>query len=433
MENLQPLQCIRAISTESSNKFCCGRLLGWHESTAYFCEGFRCCNKLLTDHLTRCGSVVRWVLISNTSPDGFVNERLLLEINKLCPNIQRLQMISKNVSLQRVACLAELTQTLRQLKELFLQNVQTCKQGLVCALAHCSSLETLYIRTVDQEIGLEIALPTLKSITIESRYMSSSVLIAIAQRCVKLETLKVFKSLQRAGCRIEDAGVRAVLQGCPLLRETDVESAEGINDQLRVELARRHNFTQLDLTLWRDTTEELLQEVLKVSPNLTSLNAGLFVGRFTDDTLAVCAQHCPQLKILHLSGLHRITDDGVRHLVSIVGRGLRDVGLFCCAQLGDESVLAIAKHCPLLEKFFPRPKMSDAAMARLAECCVHLELPPSPPEGDLHAVRRYSAVGLREVRDSAAHAVCCCGWLLCSVLSRCLRLGSRKSAVVAQT
>jgi hypothetical protein len=291
-------------------------------ASIFICEGFHCCNKLLMDHLTRSGSAVRWVLISNTGPDGFVSERLLLDIAKLCPNNKRLQMISKNVSLQRLACLAELTQTHQQLKALSLQNVQTCKQGLVCALAHCSSLETLYIRTVDQEIGSEIALPTLKSITIESRYMSSSVLIAIGHRCVKLETCRVFKSLQRVGCQIDDEGVRAVLQGCPLLRETDVESAAGINDQLRVELARRHNFTQLDLTLWRDTTEELLQEVLKVSPNLTSLNAGLFVGRFTDATLAVCAQHCPRLKILHLSGLHRITDDGVRHLVSIVGGGL---------------------------------------------------------------------------------------------------------------
>jgi hypothetical protein len=41
-----------------------------------------------------------------------------------------------------------------------------------------------------------------------------------------------------------DDGVRAVLQGCPLLRETDVEYASDIIDRLRVKLVKRREMVE---------------------------------------------------------------------------------------------------------------------------------------------------------------------------------------------
>jgi hypothetical protein len=38
---------------------------------------------------------------------------------------------------------------------------------------------------------------------------------------------------------VTDAGARAVLQGCPRLRNTDVEYAIGISHPLRLELIKR--------------------------------------------------------------------------------------------------------------------------------------------------------------------------------------------------
>jgi hypothetical protein len=74
---------------------------------------------------------------------------------------------------------------------------------------------------------------------------------AIGQRCSQLVTLKVFlMNSTSTALRITDSGVRAVLQGCPLLRETDVEYAAGISTELRVELARRRNLNAFLAYTW---------------------------------------------------------------------------------------------------------------------------------------------------------------------------------------
>jgi hypothetical protein len=67
-----------------------------------------------------------------------------------------------------------------------------------------------------------------------------------------------------------------------------------------------------------------------------------------------------------------ITDHGVRMLVSSVGKGLDWFDLRTCEQLSDESVLAVAEHCPLLRWFGFPPYASKAALAQVQERCVHL-------------------------------------------------------------
>jgi hypothetical protein len=55
--------------------------------------------------------------------------------------------------------------------------------------------------------------------------MSDAVLVAIGRRCAKLETLEIFEPAEfTSGFKVTDAGLRAVLEGCPLLREELVTS-----------------------------------------------------------------------------------------------------------------------------------------------------------------------------------------------------------------
>jgi hypothetical protein len=104
----------------------------------------------------------------------------------------------------------------------------------------------LHIWSHNQFFPIEIALPSLTYLELYSRCMTDAALIAIGERCTKLETLRVFmpKGLL-SELQITDVGVRAVLQGCLLLRVTDVEYAVGISTELRLALAKRCNYKSL--------------------------------------------------------------------------------------------------------------------------------------------------------------------------------------------
>jgi hypothetical protein len=267
----------------------------------------------------------------------------------------------------------QLTKSCPKLVHLSLDCPQLSEQGLACALKHCGCLQQLTLGNQYQVIPVDIAIPTLKSIQSNSHCMNDAALIAFGQQCAKLETLVIFASVQSAGeYTVTDVGVRAVLQGCPLLRETDVEYAEGISTELRVELARRRDNITLDFGDWWKTDNELAQEVLKASPNLTTLLCTEGCEWLTDATLAACAQHCPLVQDLELYKSPNVTDNGVRTLVTSLAITLRCAKLLYCSQLSDDALRAIAEHCPLLEVIVCTINVSDATVVKLAEGCAEL-------------------------------------------------------------
>jgi hypothetical protein len=167
-------------------------------------------------------------------------------------------------------------------------------------------------------------------------------------------------------------GVRAVLEGCPLLRETDVEYAEIISQELRVELARRRNFSEINFEDWKDTNDPLAQAVLAVSPALKRLRF-VSCSWLTDATLAVCIQRCPLLTSIEMCQQRAVTADGLLHLTKL-GNRLRCISVTGNRHLGDDVVLAIAQHCPLLEVcYLAHLKVTDAAVVKLAEGCPKLK------------------------------------------------------------
>jgi F-box/leucine-rich repeat protein 2/20 len=199
--------------------------------------------------------------------------------------------------------------------------------------------------------------------------VTDEVLLAVGERCAKLERLAIFSSMSNANTSsVTDVGVSAVLQGCPLLCNVDVQYAGGIGTELRVELARRCNFTTLTLCHWDNMSEELAQGLLTVSPNLTALDCGDCFW-LTDATLAVCAQHCSLLESISIKRCHEVTTAGVTALVSKVGHNLSTVNLEDCFRLGDEAVVAIAEHCPQLTQIMCPSTVSAAALATLIRSC----------------------------------------------------------------
>jgi hypothetical protein len=332
--------------------------------------------QLLETFLAMSGSAITWVsdrVYFESDNPGYQNAVLL--VARSCPNVQKFFGECRGCRLQDLQhdeSLVALTSACQKLTKLSLDGMKLSEQGLAKALQNCVNLEHLDLLTECQILPVETALPSLKSIQSCSYHVADAVLIAIGRRCAKLETLRIFWFAKPTGdYQMTDVGVRAVLQGCPLLRDTDFEYAQGISTELRVELARRLSPSDLYLRDWFDVSEDLAQKVMKVSPNLITLDCK-DCDWLTDDTLAVCAQYCPLLQNLSLGDSHYVTTAGVRALLSRLGSKLRFVELQSCPQLGDETVLAVAEHCPLLERCVPPPNVSNAAMAKLRKRCVLL-------------------------------------------------------------
>jgi hypothetical protein len=319
------------------------------------------------------GVAITWVKIVSHQEAGatLFGQQALLEVAKWCPNVKLLEV---HAAQTKPGCtlwddqLVEFTGSCRQLTELSLIDAQLSQHGLGSALNNCKSLQLLSIGTQNQMIPVDIAVPTLKSIKCNGRSMTDAALVAIGEQCAELETLTIFATNHK----VTDTGVRAVLQGCPLLRFTDVEYAKGISTELRVELARRRDLTVLRTAEWLRMDNELMQGVLKVSPNLTALRCAGCSERLSDATLVVCAQHCPLVQDVELFKCPDVTDAGVQTLVSSVASKLHSMDLRACPQLSDNTLLAVAEHCPLLKKIIWNQSASDAAVVKLARGCPEL-------------------------------------------------------------
>jgi hypothetical protein len=354
-------------------------ILVWALSRGVRLDRFRiyndCCrgDEVLQAFLSKCGAEVRWIECSSLHTSVLNCKEVLLDAARFCPRVRSLVLrdCSRGIRSDWGHCLGELTQAFPGLIELSLSEVLLTKQGLAEALTKSKALERFSVSNRDQVIPVEIAIPSLRSIVLYTQYISDDVLVAIGLSCARLEKFHLFAGLQFPALQASDVGIQAVLQGCPLLCDTDVVGAAGFGLEVRVELVRRRNFTVLDMGLWRDMNDGLLRHVLRVSPNLTELR-GKRMNWLSDATLEVCGQYCPLLTTLQLWDCPEVTNEGMQALVSGLAGKLRSVFLRECPGLCSPAVLAIAEHCPLLEQLICPQRVSAAALLKLAERCPHL-------------------------------------------------------------
>jgi hypothetical protein len=266
--------------------------------------------------------------------------------------------------------LTALVQSAKLLTKLTLTNLPVSKSGLCQALLKCAGLADLRLRFSYLTLPTEIALPSLVSLDITGCYFTDDVLLAIGQNCPRLQLLHLFDShyRNRTVPSVTDSGMRAVLQGCPLLRDTDVQWAGVFSREVRAAMASRHRYRTLKLSNWEGIENELAQHILKVCPDLIELRCGPW--RVKDATLVVCSAHCPLLKILVLHDCMELTGSGLHQLCK-PGNTLHTIELWMNSSFGNEMVFAIARHCSLLETcgIHCFHSLTDAAIVELAQDC----------------------------------------------------------------
>jgi hypothetical protein len=324
--------------------------------------------------LSIMGPYLRWAVVRVQNEDC---RFAVLDIVQWCPNIHSLSIeppasLDGGTITSWSECLLRVIQSCQHLQTLHLTDMPLSTSSLTRALDYCGKLSQLTI-ACPRGPGPSYRVTPSSLSHLDIRYCgraTDTLMLAIAKNCPTLQSLLVFYYSS-----ITDIGVRAVLQGCPLLRETDVEYATGISRELRIELARRSNATELgfdDTSKWTDIDEGMLLDLLLVSPALTSLS--IFDPPWATDTaLALCAEHCAPLSELKFFKYHGITSTAVLPFLKR-GLTLRSIHLIVDLKPADELVLAVAEHCPHLEALYLlQSEVSDAAVAVVAERCTRLQ------------------------------------------------------------
>lgn len=192
------------------------------------------------DFLAAQGAGLRWVGISDDPNRDY--RHVLLDVAKWCTNLVSVEFCPSQYFSDLPPWdehLLALTTSCPNLEVLSLSFLNWTTSGLREALKHCKKLKRLLILVYqgDAELPVEVAIPTLTYLNIKNNVIPDEVLFAIGERCPELKTLYAFETSPGRKNLFSDAAVRAVLQGCPQLRETDVEHAASIGRELRVERA----------------------------------------------------------------------------------------------------------------------------------------------------------------------------------------------------
>jgi hypothetical protein len=197
-------------------------------------------------YIAKHGNMFRWVWIEETFECPIADPRKLLTmIGNHCINVQHLTIFSHGARLGNNhwdEAVLSLVRASQHLFHLLLIDLPLTTHGLSCILCQPTRLAHLQVRS-RSELPAEVAIPTLVTLDISVSKIPEAVLIAIGRNCPKLYRLYMFWETN-----VTDAGVQAVLQGCPLLWDTDVQDARGISRNLRTELTRRNAVMRQVLT-----------------------------------------------------------------------------------------------------------------------------------------------------------------------------------------
>ncbi|KAG0232348.1 Dynein regulatory complex subunit 6 [Mortierella sp. GBA43] len=136
----------------------------------------------------------------------------------------------------------------------------------------------------------------------------------------------------------------------------------------------------LDLSECTDVREPLLKSLATFFPTLVSLNLARTSG-VTDTAVALIVDRCQYLESINLSYCRQLTDLGLFSVAKFCRRNLRTLNLTGNLKMTNGSLVAVAKHCPQIERLFLAEcsQITDSALEWIARsnsstCLKELEL-----------------------------------------------------------
>ena len=184
-----------------------------------------------------------------------------------------------------------------------------------------------------------------------------------------------FRSLACYGKAVTNDAVMALLQGCPLLEEVNIDLYSP-NDQVLCAVAecpsmRLFSFGLPHLDLFTDIG---LIALSRGCLGLTELHIH-FNDHITDDAILSVARHCHKLVNFTVRYNNTVTSSSVCALIN-GNPGLTHMSLSSCGRIdGDQCLGALANRCPKLKSIFLlcSNRISNASFEHFVHSCQYLE------------------------------------------------------------
>ncbi|GAB4855612.1 hypothetical protein Ancab_024233 [Ancistrocladus abbreviatus] len=282
--------------------------------------------------------------------------------------------------------------------------------GLAHIAVGCGRLERLSLKWCLEITDLGIDLLTKKCLDL--KFLDISYLEVTSESLHSIAYLKKLESLAMVGCSwVDDAGLRFLGNGCPLLKVIDVSRCDGISSAGLCSVIKGHpSIVHLDTS---HCTIELSSALLHGLKELKCLNILILDGaRVCESTLQSLSTGCKSLVEIGLGKCSWLTDSDIKLLVN--GRaGLKILNLTCCDSITDTSTAAIVNSCRNLVclKLESCCLISEKSLEMLGSYCLQLE------ELDL--------TDCPGVNDKALSYLSRCSELLCLKLGLCVNISDK--------
>ncbi|KAF9365240.1 Dynein regulatory complex subunit 6 [Mortierella sp. NVP85] len=159
----------------------------------------------------------------------------------------------------------------------------------------------------------------------------------------------------------------------------------------------------LDLSECTDMREPTLKLLATFFPNLVSLNLARTSG-VTDTAVSLIVDRCQYLESINLSYCRQLTDLGLFSVAKFCRRNLRTLTLTGNLKITDNSLVAVAKHCPQIQRLLlgECSQITDSALEWIARSSSSASL----KELELHRCERIKfGLPLLELLSNKCHVL----------------------------
>ncbi|KAK6913854.1 Leucine-rich repeat, partial [Dillenia turbinata] len=267
--------------------------------------------------------------------------------------------------------LAAVGECCKQLEELNLRFCEGLTDGGLTELA-CSggkSLKALSIAACARitDVSLKAVgshCKSLESLSLDSDCINNEGIVAVAEGCPLLKVLKL---------QCINEGIVAVAEGCPLLKVLKLQRINVTDEALKALGVSYLSLELLALYSFQKFTDKSLYAIAKGCKNLKNLTLSdcYFLS---DRGLDAVAVGCTELSHLEFNGCHNIGTLGLES----IGRScmhLSELALFYCQRIGNSALLEVGRGCKFLQALYlvDCSNIGDDAICGTARGCRNLK------------------------------------------------------------